>query len=106
MDKEKFGARLKLARRSAGMTASEVAERINVSTGEYYTRYERGTITPQLDTIIKLCNLFDITMDYLFAGELQKKSGLENKVPCLSPANRDAVETLVDKMLELEKETN
>jgi|GluameStandDraft_1065615.scaffolds.fasta_scaffold00398_72 transcriptional regulator with XRE-family HTH domain len=59
------GERLKEARKTAGYTQAKVAE-IMYMTQQQYSRFENGVFELNYDQIIKLCQLLDITADYLF----------------------------------------
>jgi len=56
--------RLKELREEKGLTQLDVADAIGVN---YRTigQYERGVNEPDIDTIKKLCKLFDVSADYL-----------------------------------------
>jgi transcriptional regulator with XRE-family HTH domain len=69
----KFNDRLKELREYADLTQEELANKIGVSR---YTilRYESGKIEPNLDKVIALAKLFDISIDYLLGYSDNKKS--------------------------------
>lgn len=59
-----FGERLKQLRKASNMTQDELGEKM------YCDRYrimdlERGKSGPTIDDIVKLCNVFDVSADYL-----------------------------------------
>ena len=56
--------RLKSARRLTDSTQKQVADGISVAESAYQ-RYERGTVKPSYDIIIKLCQYFNVSSDYL-----------------------------------------
>ncbi len=59
-----FGERLRKLRENADMTQAETAEKINC-TARSLSNYERNIREPDFDTLIRLCDLFDVTADYL-----------------------------------------
>lgn len=59
-----FGAKLKTCRKSRGLTQKVTAQRIGVS-HRAYQHYETGDRTPPLETLIKLAEIFDTTLDEL-----------------------------------------
>jgi len=51
-------------RKSKGMSQDELGEKLNVSR-QSVSKWESGQVTPELDKIIKIANIFDVTTDYL-----------------------------------------
>ncbi len=56
--------RLKELRESKGLTQKEVAEIIGYSEISY-ARYEKGEREPDISTLCKLAEYFNVTVDYL-----------------------------------------
>ena len=56
--------RLKEIRESKGLTQKEVAEIIGYSEISY-ARYENGKRVPDISTLCKLAEYFNVTVDYL-----------------------------------------
>ena len=59
-----FSERLKELRLSSGLTQKEVAEKVGL-TKNALGNYEAGIREPYLTILIKLCDLFDVSADYL-----------------------------------------
>ena len=59
-----FSERLKLLRSSRNMTQTRLAELLEVDP-RVYNRWERGTATPQLDTVVKIADILQISLDEL-----------------------------------------
>ena len=59
-----FGDRLKELRKSKKLTQVQVSKMIDVQQGTY-SRWENGTLEPNLEAVVKLAKLFDTTTDYL-----------------------------------------
>lgn len=59
-----FGERLKELRLARGLTLREVSVAIDMSIMGY-AHYERGETEPTLAILRKLCDLFDVSSDYL-----------------------------------------
>lgn len=55
---------LKKLRNDAGFTQKEIAEKLNVTQGAY-SQYENNIIEPNIETLIRLANIYQITMDLL-----------------------------------------
>lgn len=61
---EILGARLRFARKNAGMTQKELSERIHIDPRNY-SRYESGMSCPPADVLVRLCKALDVTSDFL-----------------------------------------
>ena len=64
--------RLKELRTEKGATQKEVAEVICCSP-LVYSRYERGEREPDIDTLCRLANYFEVSLDYLVERERIKQ---------------------------------
>ena len=75
-----YGEKIAYYRRIKGISQSELAEKLNL-TRQAISRWERGNTEPDLDSIIKLCKIFEITTDEFLIGEavdyVDKRSCLE-----------------------------
>ena len=56
-------------RKARGMTLKDVAERIGVAESTV-SQYETGKRTPDYETLLKLAELFDVSVDYLMRGKV------------------------------------
>ncbi len=65
MFKENFTANLRRARESAKMTQQEAAEKLNISRTNI-TKYEIGTLEPNIETIGLIAELYGVSTDWLF----------------------------------------
>lgn len=59
------GKKLKEARRIAGYTQQQVAEKM-LMTQQQYSRFENGVYELNYEQLVFLCKLYDISCDYLF----------------------------------------
>jgi len=59
-----------------GLSQSEAAEKLDLSIS-FFSRVERGEKVASLETIIKIANFFEFSLDYLFQDSI-KKSVLDN----------------------------
>lgn len=62
--KKDVGARLKEARKNAGYTQSQVAKKL-IMTQQQYSRFENGIFELNYDQLFFLCNLYDVSADFL-----------------------------------------
>ena len=63
-----FQERLIEQRKLNNLTQRQIAEQLNI-TQPSYIRYENGTSQPSLENLVKLANLFDVSIDYLCGRE-------------------------------------
>lgn len=62
--------RLRYLRSKNGLTQDEVAKRVGIATTTY-TNYEASNREPNIETLNKLADIFDCSVDYLF-GRVNK----------------------------------
>lgn len=55
---------LKTLRFKYNLSQEDVAEKIN-KTRATYSRYETGTLTPDIETLIQLADLYCVSLDYI-----------------------------------------
>lgn len=76
-----FPEKLVDLRKKAGMTQSDLAEKLNVSR-QAISRWEQGTAMPEVDTLVAICDLFDVSLDYLVRDKnCQEKAEPEESLP-------------------------
>lgn len=63
-----YGKRLKELRIEKGLTQKELAKKIN-TTQSTIGKYEREELQPNVEIIIQICKLFNISSDYLIGLE-------------------------------------
>ncbi|TVX92970.1 helix-turn-helix domain-containing protein [Paenibacillus agilis] len=73
-----IGERLRRLRISRKLSQEEVARYIGV-TRSAYSHYEINSRQPVYDTVRKLSNLFDVSIDYLINSDLQDHEPQETK---------------------------
>lgn len=59
-----IGDKIKMLRRKRKLTQSQLANELNVS-AQAVSKWEKGLSYPDIETIIKISELFDVTTDYL-----------------------------------------
>lgn len=60
----KFNERLKTLRLQSMLMQKELADIIGISI-RAFQRYEHGDSEPSIETLIKIANVFDVSLDYL-----------------------------------------
>ena len=63
-DSKVFGTRLRHAREKAGMTMKHVEQCAFISQS-VISRYEYGEVTPTVDRVFALANLYGVSLDWL-----------------------------------------
>lgn len=63
-----MGRRIQQARREARLTQMRFAERIDVST-QYVSDLERGIVGCSVPTLLKICDVLDVSADLILKGE-------------------------------------
>lgn len=59
-----FGEKLYQLRRKEGLSQEKLAEMIDVSR-QAISKWEQGTVIPDTSNLVKLCNFFDVPLEYL-----------------------------------------
>ena len=65
---EKFHEKLKMLRKKKGLTQKDIADLVHVNRVTY-TNWEKGNREPNFETLLKLADLFDVSLDWLFGRE-------------------------------------
>ncbi len=66
-----LGENLQFLRAREGVTQEQLAERMEVSR-QSVSKWESGTSFPEMDTLLKLCDMFHTDMDTLLRGSVEK----------------------------------
>ncbi len=61
-----FAESFRNARKSAGMTQEQVAEKLNVDRSSI-AKYEAGVSTPNIKNLQKICEILDVTIEKLLS---------------------------------------
>lgn len=70
--------RLRELRLSIGKSGEEMSKYLNISNPAYY-KYENGKAEPSIDTLIKLADLFGVSLDYLCGRQFSNEVGFLTK---------------------------
>lgn len=63
-----FGKRLREDRKSKKITQQELADRLGIKRNTY-SDWENGKTEPTFEILVKLADLFDISLDWLFGRD-------------------------------------
>ncbi len=67
-----FGENLQFLRKRSGLTQEELAERMEVSR-QSVSKWESNSAYPEMDAILRLCDLFSCDMDTLLRGDVSRR---------------------------------
>lgn len=111
LDMTAFSQRLKELREARKLTQARLAELIGVNP-RAYNRWERGNFVPQLDTLIKIADVLNVTLDELSgrativqtpAVHNPKLYALLQEVDTLSDEDQQALVILMDSLVKRAK---
>ena len=69
----KVGERITEYRRKAGLTQAQLAEKLDISR-QSIQKWESGVCNPELDNLIRLCSIFEVTLDDLVGTGVETKN--------------------------------
>lgn len=64
--------RLAEARKSKGFTQAQVAEKLDISF-QAVSSWERGESTPEIDKLVEIAKLYEISLDWLLTGKIEER---------------------------------
>ena len=73
-----FAENLKMLRKQAGMSQEQLAEKLGVSR-QAVTKWETGAGIPDIENIMAISMLFDISIDDLLSNERDSKKVVETE---------------------------
>ncbi len=78
-----LGDNLKKYRISMKLSQDEVAKKVNKAR-ETYSRYETGTLVPDIETLVKLADLYCVSLDVLTGRISTFDQWLSRFMPCFN----------------------
>ena len=66
-----FSENLQFIRAQAGVTQEQLAEQLDVSR-QSVSKWESGASFPEMDTLLRICDLYDVNMDTLLRGSVEE----------------------------------
>ncbi len=109
-DKIEIGKKLKEARISCGLTQEEVCEQIDCAP-RYVSALETNQTTGSISLILKLCSLYNISLDYLYSDYLKSESFSDDLLKIngylkLNEYNRSIIENNIMFLNKLQSKNN
>ena len=97
-----LGQRLRLARKKAGFSMRELAERLSPPiTAQAISKYEAGRMMPSSAVLIGLGRALDVSLDFLTGSQVEALTGVEfRKHSGTSAKDRARAEAIVTEQLE------
>lgn len=91
-----LGDRIKLLRKEALLTQDELGKKLNIGKSTI-SQYENNINTPDIDTIKRIADIFDVSLDYLLCkSDIRKNNNWE---PTLNKKDEKNIEKQLDKIL-------
>ena len=69
-----LGQRIQKGRKEAGLSQEELAEQLGVSR-QAVSRWENDNGYPEMEKIIRLSQIYQVSLDYLVGNEQEKSGG-------------------------------
>ena len=69
-----FGENLQFLRKRGGLTQEDLAEKMEVSR-QSVSKWESNSAYPEMEAILRLCDLFGVDMDTLLRGDVSRRFG-------------------------------
>mgnify|MGYP001031560946 FL=1 len=97
-----IGNRIRISRENAGLTQEELAEKLNLS-AQFISTIERGVAVAALATIIRLCEVLNVSAEWLLRGleATPSTDRIAAKMESLSKTQLAVVDKLTDDLLQL-----
>ena len=91
----KIGRNLQQIRKSNGYTQEKLAEEIEVS-ARYVSDIEQDRAKPSYEVLIRICNLFKVSLDQIFSEylKIRDNKSLEYSISGYDKLNKEDKETL------------
>lgn len=92
-----IGKRIQTRRKQKGYTQEQLSEMMNVSI-QMVSNLERGNKAIRIDNLIKLCQILDVSCDYILTGQETTKDAefIYDKFSKLSDSDKEMINLLID----------
>lgn len=90
-----MGNRIKTRRKELRIKQAELAEKLNIS-NNHMSSIENGRQKPSLDTFIRICNILNVTPDYLLLGSMHAYNIPQDIIDKLRLCNQSDIELTRD----------
>lgn len=95
-----IGKRIYNQRKKMGYTQEQLADMMNVSI-QMISNLERGNKAIRIDNLIRLCNILNVSTDYILTGKenINDIDSLADRLSKLRPKERKMIDLLIDHCL-------
>jgi transcriptional regulator with XRE-family HTH domain len=100
MNHREIGERISRLRRRCDMTQDELGELAEIN-GKHISRIESGHVLPSIDSVMKLCNVLEVTPDYLLLGVKKIDNATINRIVEELRLSSDKQQNLVYEFINL-----
>lgn len=90
-----MGNRIKTRRKELRIKQAKLAEELNIS-NNHMSSIENGRQKPSLDTFIRICNILNVTPDYLLLGSMHAYNIPQDIIDKLRLCNQSDIELARD----------
>jgi len=73
---QQIGTHVRAARHRAGLSQAQVAEALHVPP-RVFSRLERGRLLPSLSTLVGLCGVLRVSVDFILCGKALQAPALD-----------------------------
>lgn len=96
-DLKEIGKRIQTRRKQQGYTQEQIADLMNVSI-QMVSNLERGNKAIKIDNLINLCQILDVSADYILTGKENyiDTTSLAGRIGQLMPKEQKVIEMLVN----------
>ena len=98
-----FSKRFRQCREAQKITRKDYCEMVSISK-RYLDEIERGNCVPKFDTLVKMANALEVSLDYLFqesliVGYKEKACKLQGSLDNLRPMDREHVLSAIEALI-------
>lgn len=93
---------MKEKRVAMGQTQEEAAEDIGISYS-YYSKIETAAQSPSLDVLVRICETYHISLDWLLLGWTDCQGGILDDLQKMDVSQMRACRDIMDKLLAIVK---
>jgi transcriptional regulator with XRE-family HTH domain len=69
-----FGEKLKILRKEADLSQDDLCKKVGAGDGRQFSRYENGHIMPSAEIIVKIAEVFNVSIDFLLLDDAPRTS--------------------------------
>lgn len=103
VDFAQVAKRVKAARKAAGLTQEQLAEKVDISTNAI-AKLESNLMATSLQTLVSIANVLRVDLNYFLCGEIQSGDALfDAMIRDLTPRERDFIACVIRDLKKYEE---